>query len=246
VSNDDTATIIVVEDDKRMGLALQRNLSKAGYQVLHADSSQSLRQAYRRHQAHLVLLDLNLGGEDGIDIARELIATTSAAVIIITGRQDLQDRIEGLDAGADDYIVKPFAIDEVLARIRAVLRRRALESTPSETIELGRFRLDPTTQSLFRNGEPSPVLTLTGTETRMLGILMRQPGRAVSRERLGTRGTPDAMDRATDVHVGNIRRKLRQGGITELVISPVRGFGYRLLHETPEAEPPEAGDLQDD
>jgi DNA-binding response OmpR family regulator len=235
VNTDDTATIIVVEDDKRMGLALQRNLAKAGYQVTHVDNSQALRQAYRRLQAHLVLLDLNLGAEDGIDIARELIATTSAAVIIITGRQELQDRIEGLDAGADDYIVKPFAIDEVLARIRAVLRRRALENA-SESIELGPFHLDPTTQVLYRTGKDQALLNLTETEARMLGILMRQPGRAVSRARLGNRGEADALDRTTDVHVGNIRRKLREAGIDEILITPVRGFGYRLHHEPPEQD----------
>lgn len=231
VSTDEGAAIIIVEDDKRMGLALQRNLSRAGYRVMHVDSGQALRHAYRRNPAQLVLLDLNLGAEDGIDLARELIATTSAAVIIITGRQELQDRIEGLDAGADDYIVKPFAIDEVLARIRAVLRRRALESDPSETITLGPFRLDTIDQNLQRDGARDAVVPLTGTETRMLGILLRQYGRAISRERLGTRGALDASDRSIDVHVGNIRRKLREAGMDELVISPVRGFGYRLRLE---------------
>nr|WP_276570783.1 response regulator transcription factor [Halochromatium glycolicum] len=231
VSNDEGATIIVVEDDTRMGLALQRNLKRAGYQVVHVDSGQALRHAYRRTQAQLVLLDLNLGAEDGIDLARELIATTSAAVIIITGRQELQDRIDGLDAGADDYIVKPFVIDEVLARIRAVLRRRAIESDPAETIVLGPFQLDTINQTLDRNGGQDACLTLTGTETRILGILLRQYGRAISRDRLSSRGAVDASDRSIDVHIGNIRRKLREAAMDELVITPVRGFGYRLRYE---------------
>jgi DNA-binding response OmpR family regulator len=231
VSNDEGATIIVVEDDTRMGLALQRNLKRAGYQVVHVDSGQALRHAYRRTQAQLVLLDLNLGAEDGIDLARELIATTSAAVIIITGRQELQDRIDGLDAGADDYIVKPFVIDEVLARIRAVLRRRATESDPAETIVLGPFQLDTINQTLDRNGGQDACLTLTGTETRILGILLRQYGRAISRDRLSSRGAVDASDRSIDVHIVNIRRKLREAAMDELVITPVRGFGYRLRYE---------------
>ncbi|WP_242518583.1 response regulator transcription factor [Halochromatium roseum] len=225
------ASIIVVEDDHRMGSALQRNLIKAGYQVILSDSSQSLRLAYRKTKADLVLLDLNLGNEDGIDIARELVTTTSVAVIIITGRMELEDRIEGLDAGADDYIVKPFATDELLARIRAVLRRRALEQTPAGVIELGPFRLDTTNQSLSREGLTTPVMALTGTEARILGILLRQHNRAVSRERLSNRGPQDPGDRSIDVHVGNIRRKLREAGVDELVIGPVRGFGYRLRLE---------------
>ncbi|MCF8003198.1 MAG: response regulator transcription factor [Chromatiaceae bacterium] len=233
----DKASIIVVEDDHRMGSALQRNLIKAGYQVTLSDSSQSLRLAYRKTAADLVLLDLNLGNEDGIDIARELVATTSVAVIIITGRMELEDRIEGLDAGADDYIVKPFATDELLARIRAVLRRRALERAPAGMIELGPFRLDTTNQSLSREGVSTPALTLTGTEARILGILLRQHNRAVSRERLSNRGPQDPGDRSIDVHVGNIRRKLREAGFDELVIGPVRGFGYRLRLEGKDAVP---------
>ncbi|MBK5932320.1 response regulator transcription factor [Halochromatium salexigens] len=240
---DEKPSIIVVEDDQRMGLALQRNLTKAGYQVMLADSGQSLRQAYRRNEADLVLLDLNLGIEDGIDIARELVSTTSVAVIIITGRLELEDRVEGLDAGADDYIVKPFATDELLARIRAVLRRRALDDVPSGMIEFGPYRLDTTTQTLHREGASTPSLTLTGTEARLLGILLRQHGRAVSRERLSNRGPQDPGDRSIDVHIGNIRRKLRETGIDELVISPVRGFGYRLRldgTEAPDEDPAES------
>lgn len=238
---DETINIIVVEDDQRLGKSLQRNLAQAGYCVTYASDSLALRRAYRQTQADLVLLDLNLGSEDGIDIARELISTTSAAVIIITGRQDVADRIEGLDAGADDYIVKPFAIDEVLARIRAVLRRRALDAAPSASIEVGQIRLDTTTQTLHRIQSSSPVLTLTETETRILGILLRDHGRAVSRERLSNRGVPDPSDRAIDVHIGNIRRKLRQVGLTEVVIGPVRGFGYRLHLEDTEGALPDQG-----
>jgi DNA-binding response OmpR family regulator len=234
---EESAKIIVVEDDQRMGLALQRNLTRAGYEVALAHNGQTLRQAYRRSQADLVLLDLNLGAEDGIDIARELISTTSAAVIIITGRQELKDRIEGLDAGADDYIVKPFAIDEVLARIRAVLRRHALEAQPAETVALGPFQLDTTSNCLYRRDGSAAELTLTATETRILSILFRQPGRAVSRDRLGNRGPHEPSDRSIDVHVGNVRRKLRQAGINDLIIAPVRGFGYTLHLEPPEPAP---------
>jgi DNA-binding response OmpR family regulator len=239
---DDQISIIVVDDDQRMGAALQRNLTKVGYQVTLASSGQALRQAYRRTQADLVLLDLNLGSEDGIDIARELVATTSVAVIIITGRIDVQDRIEGLDAGADDYLVKPFAIEELLARIRAVLRRRAIENAPMGDLECGPFRLDLTTQTFYRDDASVPGLSLTATEARMFGVLLRQPNRAVSRERLSNRGPQDPGDRSIDVHVGNLRRKLREAGIDELVISPVRGFGYRLQYQAGADRPPQPED----
>lgn len=241
----DKASIIIVEDDQRMGSALQRNLAKLGYQVVLTDSGQTLRQAFRKTEADLVLLDLNLGNEDGIDIARELVTTTSVAVIIITGRIELQDRIEGLDAGADDYIMKPFAIDELLARIRAVLRRRALDNQSAGLMAFGPFRLDTTTQTLYRDGASADGLTLTETEARILGILLRQHSRAVSRERLGNRGPTDPGDRSIDVHVGNIRRKLREAGIDDLVIYPVRGFGYRLMLDDQDAidEDPSAAEV---
>jgi DNA-binding response OmpR family regulator len=223
--------IIIVEDDRRMAQALQRHLCSAGYEVDLATNGSELRLIYRRTQADLIMLDLNLGGEDGIDLARELVASTSAAVIIVTGRHELQDRIEGLDAGADDYIVKPFVIDELLARVRAVLRRRAILGADSDRIALGPFELDPAAHRLRREDDEARDLTLTAAETRILSILMRQSGRAVSRERLMSRDVDARVDRTVDVHIGNIRRKLRQAQIDDLIIWSVRGFGYRLRIE---------------
>ncbi|NEX17083.1 MAG: DNA-binding response regulator [Halochromatium sp.] len=232
VKTEDPASIIVVEDDKRMARALERNLSAAGYQVTLATSGREFRHAYRRSQADLILLDLNLGAEDGLDLARELGSSSAAAIIIVTGRNDLHDRIEGLDAGADDYIAKPFVIEELLARVRAVLRRRSLAAPTDGKVELGPYRLDTAALSLCREGSSPPCISLTETEARILAVLLHQHGRAVSRERLMARELNTAVDRSIDVHIGNIRRKLRNAQMLDLIIWPVRGFGYRLRLES--------------
>ncbi len=225
-----SANIIVVEDDPRMGRVLTRHLSRAGYAVSVAANGSEMRRLYRHDGADLVLLDLNLGAEDGMDLARELVGSTAAAIMIVTGRDDLQDRIDGLDAGADDYITKPFEIEELLARIRAVLRRHAFEASAHDAIQLGAVTLDASAMSLSDTSSGAS-LRLTQTESRILATLMRQHGRAVSRAQLMNREALYPDDRAVDVHIGNIRRKLRDGGILNLVIWPVRGHGYRLRLE---------------
>lgn len=224
------ASIIVVEDDPRMGSALMRHLTRVGYGVSVAANGSEMRRFYRRDGADLVLLDLNLGAEDGMDLARELVASTPAAVMILTGRHDLQDRIDGLDAGADDYITKPFEVEELLARIRAVLRRHAFEASVHDTIQLGTVTLEPSAMVL-RDSSSGLWVRLTETESRILATLMRQHGRALSRTQLLNREPLNPEDRTVDVHIGNIRRKLREGGIRNLVIWPVRGHGYRLRLE---------------
>jgi DNA-binding response OmpR family regulator len=225
------ASIIVVEDEPLMGRVLARHLTRAGYLVSVAVNGSEMRRFYRRDGADLVLLDLNLGAEDGMDLARELVGSTPVAVMIVTGRDDLQDRIDGLDAGADDYITKPFEVAELLARIRAVLRRHAFEASVHDAIQLGSVTLDPSAMSL-RDAASGVSLRLTETESRILATLMRQHGRAVSRAQLLNRELLTPEDRTVDVHIGNIRRKLRDGGIRTLVIWPVRGQGYRLRLES--------------
>lgn len=226
-----SSRIIIVEDDQRLARAIERHLTRAGHEVAIAATGEDLRRHYRREGADLVLLDLNLGSEDGMDLARELVGSTPVGVIIVTGRDELQDRIDGLNAGADDYITKPFAIDELLARVRAVLRRRALETSAAQTQRLGRILFDPTAMTL-QHDECDASVRLTETETRILARLIQQEGRAVGRAALLGRDLLAPDDRTVDVHVGNIRRKLREAGLDELVIWPVRGFGYRLRVES--------------
>lgn len=224
------ARIIVVDDDMRMGHVLALHLSREGYLVSVVDTGAELRAIYRREGADLVLMDLNLGKDDGMDLARELVRSTQLSVIIVTGRDELQDRIDGLDAGADDYITKPFEIEELLARVRAVLRRRMLEASTRDSIHLGPVTLEPASMTLH-DSDSGALVRLTETEGRILASLMRQHGRAVSRASLLNREILAPEDRTVDVHIGNIRRKLREAAIDRLVIWPVRGFGYRLRLE---------------
>ncbi|MBK1706857.1 response regulator transcription factor [Halochromatium glycolicum] len=225
------ADIVVVEDDQRMARMIERNLHAAGYHVRLAETGRELRNAYHYSAPDLVLLDLNLQAEDGIDLAVELVSATSAAVIIVTARDRLEDRLRGLDVGADDYIIKPFEIEELIARIRAVLRRRILETARNREIDLGPYHLDRTAQTLVRDGSPPITVSLTNTEVRILTILLLHHSRVVCREQLTSREIKESVDRSIDVHIGNIRRKLRKAGMHDLVIWPVRGLGYRLRYE---------------
>lgn len=226
------ADIIVVEDDQRMARMMERNLHVAGYRVRLAETGYELRRAYYDYSPDLVLLDLNLQNEDGIDLAVELVSAIPAAVIIVTASDRLEERIRGLDVGADDYITKPFEIEELLARIRAVLRRRTLEPVRSHTIGLGPYHLDRIAQTLARNGSPPIKISLTSTEVRILTVLLLNHSRVVYREQLTSHDeTKESVDRSIDVHIGNIRRKIRVAGLHDVVICPVRGLGYRLRYE---------------
>jgi DNA-binding response OmpR family regulator len=228
--------ILVVEDDALFARAIERHLRRDGYAVAIASSGPELRRMQREVTADLVLLDLNLGGEDGMDLARTLASEAQSGLIIVTGRAQLQDRIEGLDAGADDYITKPFDVDELRARVRAVLRRRRLERAADTAVQLGSLQLDHQTLTLS-DLQTAATIKLTEREVTILGHLMRNHGRVMTRADLLGRDlfTPD--DRTVDVHVGNIRRKLRAGGIESVVIWPVRGLGYRLRIEREGASP---------
>ncbi|WP_295454868.1 response regulator transcription factor [uncultured Thiodictyon sp.] len=217
--------IIIVEDDVPLAQSLLRLLVGDGFDVALAFSGAELRRLLDRGDADLVLLDLNLGVEDGMDIAGELGGTRSVGLIIVTGRKS--DCVSGLEAGADDYVTKPFDHQELCARIRAVLRRRERGRDGLAVLALGPYRLHTARRCLSREGYPF-LLEFTARESSLLAYLMARPAESVHRADL-TRNeswTPD--DRATDVHMSHIRRKLQDAGMAELCIQPVRGIGYRL------------------
>lgn len=222
------AKVVVVEDDPRMARSLERYLRRDGHRVTRVSNGPLLRQVCREQGADLVLLDLNLGNEDGLDLAQDLLRSTRAAVIIVSGRTDVRDRVTGLDAGADDYVTKPFAPDELLARVRAVLRRHSLMPLPDVTARVGPYRLDWDDMSLTREDGRGTQVRVTETQARILMRLMQSPGRTVARDALCSREVKQTEDRSVDVHVANIRRKLRESGIDDLLIYPVRGLGYRI------------------
>jgi DNA-binding response OmpR family regulator len=233
---------IIVEDDVPLAHSLRRLLVGDGFDVALAFSGAELQRLLDRGDADLVLLDLNLGAEDGMDIARELGETRSVGLIIVTGRRRKSDCVSGLEAGADDYVTKPFNHQELCARIRAVLRRRERGRDGLAVLALGPYRLDTARRCLSREGGPG-VLEFTARESSLLAYLMARPAESVHRADLTLNDcwTPD--DRATDVHMSHIRRKLQAAGMVELCIQPVRGIGYRLTLVLAGQPVPDDGDL---
>jgi DNA-binding response OmpR family regulator len=238
----DRARIIIVEDDVPLARGIARHLTLDGHQVALAPSAAEFRRIFRNEGADLVLLDLNLGADDGLDLARELAETTPVAVIIITGRGDTDERIRGLDAGADDYVTKPFEAGELRARVRAVLRRRHPATGAEGRLRVGAVVLDPVTRTVHCDGGPQ-VVELTETQAGILAQLMRHAGRPVGRGDLMHRANWGPGNRSADVHVGHIRRKLEEAGIDALVIAAARGRGYCLYLK---GEAPDAGAAEAD
>jgi DNA-binding response OmpR family regulator len=212
--------VLLVEDDEMIGQGLHTALRQMSFAVDWMRDGKSAGAALQSSHFDLVLLDLGLPHRDGIDVLRELRKRGDATpVIILTARDDIQHRIAGLDAGADDYIVKPFDLDEVTARMRSVLRRAAGRGDPG--IQHGNLRLDPVTRTVEREGIPVP---LSGHEYAVLEALLQRPGAVLSRAQLEDRlyGWDEQIgSNAVEVYVHGLRRKLGSGAIRTL-----RGVGY--------------------
>ena len=231
-----TADILVVDDDPRVRDLLSRYLDGEGFGVNCVDSGDAMRSHMAKAAVDLVVLDLNLPGEDGLSLARELRATSDIAIIMITGKGDPIDRVVGLEIGADDYIPKPFELREVLARIRAVLRRSTSQSkedqgtTPAGSPECFGFagwRFDPAKREL-RNPEGEVVSLSTG-EFDLLAAFLRHPTRVLNRDQLmdllrGQAWSP--FDRSIDTQVGRLRKKIEHDPSNPEFIKTVRGVGY--------------------
>ena len=223
--------IVVVEDEADILEVLQYNLKREGYLVVAQRDGESGLSAVRRENPDLVLLDLMLPGLDGLEICKRLKAdpiTAALPIIMLTAKGEESDVVLGLELGADDYVTKPFSPRELLARVRAVLRRGPLRETQSSSERIVRDGLviDATKHQLTVDGEH---VTLTATEMRLLHFLAAHPGRVFSRDQLLSRAIGDhavVIDRNIDVHIGAIRRKL---GPYRDMIETIRGVGYRFL-----------------
>jgi len=217
--------VLVVEDDKEIAQVLQRSLRMEGYEVrTSADGEAALADA-DAFSPDLVVLDLGLPKLDGIDVARHLRADGDVPILMLTARDALEARVEGLDAGADDYLVKPFERQELLARMRALLRRRPPRGSASLTV--GDLSLNPDTHEV-RRGERS--VELTQREFELLEYLMRNERIVVPRQRLLEEVwgyDPFATTNTIEVFVSNLRRKLEAGGEPRL-LHTIRGAGYVL------------------
>lgn len=221
-------TILVVDDEARIVKLLRDYLERAGFDVLDARDGEAALTLARLEHPDLIVLDLMLPGVDGLDICRRLRQESGVPIIMLTARVEESDRIVGLELGADDYVTKPFSPRELVARVRATLRRASGEVGPATMIRVGEVELDTASLVATVAGEP---VDLTPTEFQLLATLVRQPGRIFSREQLleAVHGMAfDGFDRSIDSHIKNLRRKIEPDPRQPRYIQTVYGVGYRF------------------
>jgi DNA-binding response OmpR family regulator len=224
-------TILVVDDERKIAQLVRDYLENAGYRVVLAYDGKTAMAQFRYEQPDLVVLDLNLPGMDGIDVARAIRQGRNTPIIMLTARVEETDRIVGLELGADDYVTKPFSPRELVARVRAVLRRAGDSEPPSPLVRIRDLALDLEKRTVTRGEE---AIDLTTTEFDLLTVLARQPGRVFSRTELLDRvqGTAfEGYERTIDVHVKNLRRKLELDPHHPTYVLTVYGAGYRFTEE---------------
>jgi two-component system alkaline phosphatase synthesis response regulator PhoP len=232
-------TIVLIEDDRQIRKVVEGYLQQAGYRVLSAADGVSGLALVQSEKPALLVLDLMLPGMDGLEITRRLRASNDPAIsgtyiIMLTARVEETDRIVGLELGADDYVTKPFSPRELVARIRAALRRLDVqpEIVSAHVLQAGDLRLDPTYRTVTLSGHP---IDLTTKEFDLLHHFMLHPGRPFTRAELldvtqtDAVGDVSAYERTIDVHVKNLRRKLGDAGRHSKYIETVHGLGYRFV-----------------
>ena len=222
-----TLQVLLVEDDRKLADLTREYLSGHGVSVHHvADGRQGLEEAQRtRYDA--VLLDLMLPGLDGLSICRELRSRSDVPILVLTARGEEADRVMGLEMGADDYLAKPFSPRELLARVRAVVRRaRGKAGPPTVAIRVGGLEIDPASRRAVLDGRELP---LTGYEFDLLRALAERAGRVLTREQLmelAKGNAEESFDRSIDVHVSRLRHKLGDDPKRPHLLKTVRGTGY--------------------
>jgi DNA-binding response OmpR family regulator len=221
--------VLLVEDDARLAQLTARYLESHGVLVtITADGVEGQAEALRR-QYDCVVLDLMLPGRDGIEVTRELRARTDVPIVMVTARGEEADRVLGLEVGADDYVTKPFSPRELLARIRATVRRVRGQAGPAkQALQVGGLMLDPQRLTVTLDGRP---VELTAYEFAILRALAQRPGHVLSREQLLdlAKGSAElSFDRSIDVHVSRLRAKLGDDSRSPRILKTVRGVGYLL------------------
>jgi two-component system alkaline phosphatase synthesis response regulator PhoP len=224
--------ILVVDDDPEIVRLVRGYLEQEGYRVLVAYDGETALHILRRERADLVVLDLMLPDRDGWDVTRLVRSDPSLhgmPIIMLTARVEDQDKIIGLELGADDYVTKPFNPRELVARVRAVLRRAQGESLTSRLLRVDEVTIDPDAHQVQVGDQP---VKLTPTEFALLRAMAEQPGRALTRLELIEQGlgySYEGLERTVDTHIKNLRRKLSGAGLQTELIETVFGVGYRLV-----------------
>ncbi|MBI3240962.1 MAG: response regulator transcription factor [Chloroflexi bacterium] len=221
-------TILVVDDEPQLVKVLRGYLEQAGFRVVTAGDGPMALTQYKHEKPDLVLLDLNLPGMDGIEVARRLRAADNVPIIMVTARVDETDRLIGLELGADDYVTKPFSAREVVARVRAVLRRAEAAPVSPDIVRAADITVDLTRHTVTRGGQ---AINLTPTEFGLLAVMAREPGRAFTRLQLLEAAQGDAFEgyeRTLDAHIKNLRAKLERDPKKPDYIQTVFGIGYKF------------------
>ena len=224
-------TVLVVDDEPRIVELARDYLEHAGFAVLTATDGPSALRAARTRKPDVLVLDLGLPGMDGLDVARELRRDSTVPIVMLTARDDELDRILGLEIGADDYVTKPFSPRELVARIRAILRRVDRQAEPSDRIEAAGVSIDVGRMRVEADGR---TVELTPTEFQLLLALARQPGRIFTRAQLldAIHGLAfESYERAIDAHVKNLRHKLEPDPARPRYVLTVYGVGYRFAED---------------
>jgi DNA-binding response OmpR family regulator len=223
--------ILIIEDERELVKVLRSYLEKENFSVLSAYRGDTGYSLWEKENPALVLLDLNLPGMNGLDIAREIRQQSQTPLIMITARVEESDQLVGLEIGADDYITKPFSPRIVVAKVRALLRRAQAERTPHKNLTLGDIDIDIDAHTVTKSGS---FIELTPTEFDLLRTLASQPGRAFSRKQLleATQEVAyEGYERSIDTHIKNLRAKIEPDPRSPKYIETVFGIGYRANRE---------------
>jgi len=229
-----TQRILVVDDDREIVRLVRTYLEQSHFEVLTAYDGETALHILRRERPDLLLLDLMLPGRDGLEVTRVMRSDASLAampIIMLTARVEDHDKIVGLELGADDYVTKPFNPHEVVARVRAVLRRVQGEIAPSRVIQVGEVTIDADRHQVQVRGQS---VHLTPTEFALLRALAEHPGRALTRQEMieiGLGYSYEGLERTVDSHIKNLRHKLDDAGGATHLVETVFGVGYRLAAE---------------
>jgi two-component system, OmpR family, alkaline phosphatase synthesis response regulator PhoP len=221
-------TVLVVEDELEIARVVRDYLRNAGFEVIVVGDGGSAVASVRSAKPDLLVLDLGLPGRDGLDVAREIRRWSDTPIVMLTARGDETDRIVGLEIGADDYVVKPFSPKELVARVRAVLRRTRTAARGDEIVRAGDVEIDTAKMRVSVGGSQ---VDLTPTEFQLLATLAREPGRVFTRSQLldAVHGVAiESYERAIDAHVKNIRRKIEPTPGSPRYVETVHGVGYRF------------------